>query len=455
MKLNPSIHTRILLAASIVLAAFLSASGFALDRAFRSNAETALRDRLQGHVYALLAAAEVNGAGQLRLARPLADPRFTTPGSGLYAEIDGPKGQSVWQSPSQLGVQIPFAALVQAGRWRYRKLSIQDGTTVLALSFTVLWEDATGADQRFTFHVAQNLKPLEAQVAGFRHTLWGWLAALALLLLGAQGLVLRWGLAPLRRVADDLAAIETGAHEALEGGYPRELDALTANLNELLRHQRAHLERYRNTLGDLAHSLKTPLAVLGGVADDDGHDQAALETIREQVMRMREIVDYQLQRAATSGMAPLAAPIPVAPVVDTIVATLGKVYADKAVQFDLSVDAGARFRGEQGDLMELLGNLLDNACKWARQRVSIGVRTPRGSAAARLRLQLEIEDDGPGIPAAQAEEILQRGVRADSRTPGHGIGLAMVRDIVDAYGGTLTFGASPLGGAKVEVDLPG
>lgn len=444
-----------MLAASLVLAAFVSATGFSLDRAFRESAETALRDRLQGHIYALLAASDLSETGEFTLARPLADPRFSTPGSGLYARVDE-AGADVprWQSPSMLGREIPVALRLSPGERRYHTLYSDPDSRLLALSFAISWEDARNRVHQFTYHVAEHLAPLEAQIGSFRQTLWGWLVALALLLLAAQGAVLRWGLRPLRRAADDIAAIEAGRQKSLEGDYPDELAPLTGNINALLRHERGQLERYRNTLGDLAHSLKTPLAVLSGLAQSGEDPARQRETLEEQVARMREIVDYQLQKAAMSGRSPLSTPLSLTAVVEKIVASLKKVYADKSIDIRSHLESELLFRGEEGDLMELVGNLLDNACKWCRSIVKITALTVQTGNPQQRALRLRVEDDGPGIDPEQASQILERGVRADTQTPGHGIGLAMVRDIVEVYGGRLSLERSELGGACFVIELP-
>ena len=163
---------------------------------------------------------------------------------------------------------------------------------------------------------------------------------------------------------------------------------------------------------------------------------------------MDNIVQYQLQRAATAGRSALAAPLPVKPVVERLITTLQKVYHYKSVQLDSSVDDSVLFRGDEGDLMELLGNLLDNAFKWSHSRVVLEV-----AHEGRVVL-IRVADDGPGIPDEQAERVLQRGVRLDEATPGHGIGLPMVRDIVEAYGGSILIEHSPLGGALFRLQLP-
>ncbi len=228
--------------------------------------------------------------------------------------------------------------------------------------------------------------------------------------------------------------------------------SLTDNINALLTSQRDHLERYRHTLGDLAHSLKTPLAVLRGSL---GNPSCAglNDIITEQVQRMNDIVDYQLQRAATSGRLPLAAPVTVGRIASKMQASLNKVYADKDVQCHVQAAADVQFHGDEGDLLELLGNLMDNAYKWSRRQVAVSARVV--SLAGRPELELQVEDDGPGIDEALAREALQRGVRHDPATPGHGIGLAIVQDIVQLYDGKLELGRSRWNGARFTVRLPG
>ncbi len=304
----------------------------------------------------------------------------------------------------------------------------------------------------FTFSAAENLSAFHAQLDRYRRSLWGWLGGMAVLLLLAQALLLRWGLRPLRDVAQEIRAIEAGEKEQLSGNYPAELSALTGNLNGLLQRERSQLRRYRDALGDLAHSLKTPLAVMRGALSEQlrGDNDVLAATVAEETGKMQNIVDYQLQRAATAGPAsPLAAPLPLRPVAEKIIASLGKVYHDKHIQAHLHIDPGLNFRGDRGDLMELLGNLLDNACKWSRGRVELHAGVEAG------QLTLAVEDDGPGIPAQEAANILQRGVRADQSTPGQGIGLAVAASIVQAYGGEIRIGTSPLGGASVTVIIPG
>ena len=449
-----SLNTRLLLASSVVLAGFLGITGLVLDSAFRASADTALRDRLQGYVYALLAASDLDARGTLNLPAELPDARFSLIGSGLYAQVVDGAGAPVWRSKSMLGLTIPFASTPGVGQRAFAQLDVDRDLPLLSLAFTVSWETNGGHDRRYTYRVAENLVSFNAEVSRFRRSLWGWLAGAAFLLLAVQSVVLRWSLAPLRRVSSDLSAIEAGIAQRLRGDYPRELRQLTDNLNGLLASADNHLKRYRDSLGNLAHSLKTPLAVLRGALDGEANDAALRAIAREQLAGMTQLIEYQLQRAAASGRTPLAARVAVKPIVEKIVAALRKVYADKDVQVTLDMETSATFHGDPGDLTEMLGNLLDNACKWCRQRVRVTVRMAQRSGALPPALEITVEDDGMGIPDAMKTRVLQRGARADETTPGHGLGLAMVQDTVVLYRGELSLAVCPWGGLRVELRFP-
>ena len=441
-----SLNKRMILSASFVLAIFIVLTALGLDRAFYDSARSARQERLLGQLYLLIAAAEVDSKGQLSLPATLSEARFSMPGSGLYAFVTDRNGARVWNSPSALGEAAPFATKLAAGSKRFEKRADQAGHVFFVQSLGVNW--AVGQQHfAFTFSVSEDLAEFNAQIYQYRKSLWSWLAALASLLVLVQAAVLRWGLRPLRVVARDLNAIESGRQEKLLGNYPKEIKRLTDSLNSLIQHERAQQIRYRNALGDLAHSLKTPLAVMRGALSSDKASLPA--TVEEQVERMDDIVAYQLQRAATAGTSKLmAAPIPILPIAKKIIAALNKVHHEKDVSTKILIANSVIFPGDEGDLMELLGNLLDNAFKWCNKSVKISAVVERG------HLTLTVEDDGAGIAPSQAENILQRGVRADEVVPGHGIGLAMVRDIVAAYAGTLEVGRSSLGGAAVTLVFP-
>jgi len=440
-----TLNARIIFAASLVLAIFLALTGLALDQGFRDSARAAREERLQGQLYLLIAAAEVDEAGRLAMPVQLQEPRFGQPGSGLYATIDDGRGKQRWRSLSALNVNLPAEALMAAGEKRFAELSNIHGMHFFVYRMGVSWSEGK-RKFAFTFSVAEDLAAFNTQLAHYRRSLWGWLGAMAGLLLLAQAVLLRWGLRPLRRVVAEIRAIEGGEKERLGSDYPAELKALTENLNGLLQRERAQQRRYRDALGDLAHSLKTPLAVMRGALAET---TSLAATVADESEKMQRIVDYQLQRAATMGpSSPLAATLEIGLVAERIMASLDKVYRDKAISAEVDADKAPGFRGDQGDLLELLGNLLDNAYKWSASRVKLSAGTEAG------KLTLAVEDDGPGIAPADIERILQRGARADQSTPGQGIGLAVVASIVQAYGGEIEIGRSALGGAAITIQLP-
>jgi two-component system sensor histidine kinase PhoQ len=439
-----SLNARVTLGAALVLAVFLLLSALALERAFRDSARSARQERLLAQVYLLMAAAEVDAHGKLTLGSGPSEPRLDQPGSGLYAVITDGGSDVVWQSRSTLSVDAPHGAPLAAGVQRFEETD--DGAFFLQ-SFGVSWATAGGSFP-FTFNVAEDLTAYREQLAVYRRALGTWLGVMALLLLGAQWAILRWGLRPLRHVAEELTRLERGEQERIAGNYPSEVQRLTENLNALLAHERAQQKRYRDALADLAHSLKTPLALVRAALKETGRSDAQTRALDEQVEQMDRIVGYQLQRASTAGRGGLRAPLPVRPAVERLLAALGKVHAARPIATEIAADPSVRFRGDEGDLTELLGNLLDNAFKWARSRVR--VTATAGSGA----LTLCIEDDGPGIAPEHAQHVLERGVRADQSVPGQGIGLAVVRDIVEAYGGEVRIERSDLGGARVSLVLP-
>lgn len=447
-----SIHTRLLLASALVLTLFLGATGWVLERAFHDAAEQALRDRLQAQAYTLLAAAELDASDRMQLPPDLPEPRFSIAGSGLYAEVARADGESIWRSASALGMALAFRANPSIGERIFGELAAGPNDALLGLSLGVAWPDSKGRPHHYIFRVAENRAPVAKQVRAFRRGLWGWLAGAAIVLLAVQGAVLRWGLTPLRAIARDLATVEAGHAEQLRGDYPRELRGLTQNLNVLLASTRAHLARYRDALANLAHSLKTPLAVLHGVIDAARLADDERRNAREQLTRMHELVEYHLARAATAGRNTLGAPLPVAPLITKITGALARVYAGKAVDLTMDIPPQITFRGDEGDLLEIAGNLADNAYKWCRARVRIRAHEIM-LPDERRQLELVFEDDGPGIAPEDAERLSLRGERADPATPGHGIGLAVVTETVRLYRGELLLARSALGGASITVRL--
>ena len=443
-----SLTARVAVGAGLVAAVFIALSAFALERAFRDSARSSRQERLLAQVYLLMAAAEVDAEGHLTLGSGPLDPKFEMPDSGLYAVISDGKGQEVWRSRSAVSVELPKIFSLPPGNQHFDEVAGAANGGYFVQSFGVSWATA-GGSHPFTFTVAEDLQPYHEQLAIYRRSLWGWLGAMALLLLVAQSLILRWGLSPLRRVADELTRLEQGRQEQIAGNYPTEVKRLTDNLNTVLAHEQARQQRYRDALADLAHSLKTPLALVRGALSTSRPEPELARALQDQVERMDHIVGYHLQRAAASGRSGLAVPQPLRPAVERTLKALAKVHADKRIETEIAIDSALRFRGDEGDLLELLGNVLDNACKWCRSRVRASAVLSEG------QLALTVEDDGSGISDADAQRVLERGNRADQSVPGHGIGLAVTRDIVEAYGGSVVIARSTLGGASVTLVLPG
>lgn len=440
--------------AGLGLLAFLGLTGYALDQAFAGTALAAQRERLQTYLQAYIARSEVTRSNQILVDEEPPEPRFAQPGdSGLYAGVRG-EGFG-WDSPSAMGRELPFDLPLERGEVRFDGPLPSSVGPIYRLGMGVNWE--VGADQSidFAFFVAESATAVERQITVFRRTLWAYLGGAGVLLLVLQIVMLRWSFRPLRRVIAELGRVERGETHRLEGTYPRELAVLTDNLNGFVESEREHLQRYRNTLGDLAHSLKTPLAVLRSRLESDERAEVLRDEVKQQVARMDDIVAYQLSRAATSGHQRFAAPIDIMEHAEALVAGLEKVYAAKGAYCEFELDPQARFHGEQGDLMELMGNLVENAFKWANQRVLLSTRAIAGAPGRRPGLLLAVDDDGPGIPEEKVSLLLQRGVRGDERVQGHGIGLAIVQDIVKAYGGKLAvLPSEELGGARFEVQIP-
>ncbi|MCI0654164.1 MAG: ATP-binding protein [Methylococcaceae bacterium] len=445
--MKASLTLRLLVSASIVLAAFFGIAGFVLENAFIQGAEQATRERLQVRIYALLSAAELNSSGKLILPEHLPETRFSTPGSGLYAAVFKPQGVLVWRSASAIGIDFKPMPQLNPGKPEFKI----DESGLFMLYYSLLWEDPFRKDKPYLFVVAEDTDAVEREISGFSGTLWLWLSGIGLILVLVQVAVLAWSLRPLRSLAREIEAIESGAKTRLNGAYPKELGGVTANINALLDAEHSHLERYRNTLSNLAHSLKTPLAILRGCCNEPNLPVSAKDTLGEQISHMDKLIEYQLQRAAAGGKNRLARPIAIVPVIGKLIDALKKVYASKAPEICVQVTGNIQFACEEGDLMEIVGNLVDNACKWCRKLVRI-ILDYRFDPAG---LQIVVEDDGPGIPEDKLEDVLRRGVRADEQTRGHGIGLAVVYDLVHFSDGRLQAAVSELGGLKWKVWLPG
>jgi two-component system sensor histidine kinase PhoQ len=442
---------RLALALAAVSVLLAGIAAVALDTLYRRLTLDARNEVLDAQVIALIATAEPDQTGRLSPST-LAEARLSTPGSGLYAEIRDAQGETLWRSPSAAGSGLGLEARPAAGERAYERVTLADGTRLLALSLGVRWEAGGEIPRTYVISAAESLEPYFSQLARVR----GWLGAGAVVLMSAliAGLtvVLRSGLRPLVRLERQILDVEAGRLESLDGPWPRELTGVTGNLNALLEGERQRLARYRSTLGNLAHSLKTPIAALRSLAAT-----GALEpgSVLPELDRMQSIVDHQLRRAVLGGSGSAVAAIPVEPPLRDLVSALTKVHRDRDLSVELEVEPGLAYPIETGDLLELGGNLLDNAFKYAQGRVRVLAGSDERPVWRRPGIRLAFEDDGPGIPPADRQRVLERGVRADESVAGQGIGLAAAREVAVAYGGSVAIGSSTLGGAAVRVELPG
>lgn len=400
------------------------------------------REQLKLHVYSLMSGAEFK-SGKLNLPMMLAEPRFNQLQSGLFAAVVN-NGKPVWRSQSYLGKGKFSAIYSMPGAWAFDEFT-EDNEHFYRMMFTVIWEHRK-KEIPFTFVVWETSAPYEAQIRGFENTLWSWLGGLVVVSVVITFVLLYLGFRPFSALASEVGAIESGETDSIKGRYPAEVVPVVINLNRLLGHERKLRERYKNSLGDLAHSLKTPLAVMRGLDFSDPDKSVPL--LQQQISRMDEIVSYQLRRALSTAPALASQGVSLHDLVQKLTAVLQKVYAEKSVQFETNLAEGIRIPCDEGDAFELLGNLLDNACKHGGSLVRISASNDE------RRFRLTIEDNGGGIPLADRQAILQRGVRRDEQAPGQGIGLAVVADIVSAYGGELEIDQSLLGGACFRIRLP-
>jgi len=442
-----SIARRLLMASLVILPLYLAATGWFFARSFEASQLSSAHDRLRVQFYALLGAVEFDAEG-IKVGTHIGDPRLRQLNSGLYAVVQHPQGELLWQSPSSVGLDLNQQLLAtdnppHTGVERFD--TFVDTIPLARFQYQTVWETDDGEDMPLVFTILEDQTAQRSELRAFLRELWFGLGSAALLLTLAQAIILRWGLQPLRQLAHDLTDLEQGHRAALPEHYPEELQILAANLNQLLQREQQQRERYRNTLGDLAHSLKTPLAVLRQAASNTTPDRTLLD---EQIQRMDQLISYQLQRAVLSSPHNLQQRLLLKPLVDKLVSTFAKVYFEKNPGFTVAIAEDCECRGDEADLLELLGNLLDNACKACKRSISIVANN------SERWLLIAIEDDGPGIAEDRRAAILQRGQRADSYAPGQGIGLAVAVDILDSYGAELDIGQSALGGARFSIRWP-
>lgn len=456
MTVPVSIQTRMQWVSSFLLLLFFGIAGTVIDRSYFHSTLDQLKERLGAQVIALIAATEEISPGKFQLSYPLKDLRFFEKDSGVYAAFFQNHGKDFWMSPSSRDERGFFIRELSPGRMQFGMLKTDKGRELIAVAIGVQWDSLRPAKTQYTFSVSQDMKAFRRELMRFRQILWGGLAAIGILLLVLQRSVLKWGLSPLHGVVNELDLIKAGQQSCIQNEYPKELSSLTRNINALLETQSEHLSRHRNALGDLAHSLKTPLAVIQSSEEGDCDEVELRKILRQQAGRMRDIIEHQLRRAATAGHLPLSGPIKIAEITNKIIQGLAKVYAEKDIHFETKLDPDVLFYGDEGDLYELLGNVLDNACKWCEKRLSIEVSQQVGKEGdSRHSLIVVVEDDGPGVSDDCKRDVMQRGVKQFKEVPGQGIGLAVAQEIVGALRGRIEIFDSPrYGGAGVRIELP-
>lgn len=450
-----SLRQRLLVLTLLTAGLTLVVAGFVLSALFREHVRQQFIERLGADLDQVMARLEVDARGQPSLdATRLSDPRWSRPRSGLYWQVDaaGPRGaagllrsRSLWDELLDAPRDMP-----ENGEVHVHDVRGQHGEGLLLIERTL---QAPGAQSTWRVMVAAETTPLEQAAARFNTVLaWSLLALLALLVAGAL-LQVRWGLAPLGRLRQALSDLREGRTQRLAGHYPDEVQPLVDDLNGVLSRHAQGLERARAQAGNLAHALKTPLTILAqGAAQAPTSERAWQELpalVSDQVQVARRHIDWHLARSrAAAAQATLGLSTPVQPVVDGLVRVMQKIHAHRGIGVSAEVDAQLAFAGEAQDLQEMLGNLLDNACRAASSRVRVSaVRQDR-------LLQLSVADDGPGISPADMAAALRRGGRLDESTPGSGLGLAIVQELATLYGGAIELQRSEMGGLLAVLTLP-
>ncbi|HXJ01288.1 MAG TPA: sensor histidine kinase [Micropepsaceae bacterium] len=435
----------------------LVAGGFVLSGIFRGAVQENLDDRLSFDLDGLIAAAEVDAPEHVSLQGRFADPRFERVFSGWYWQIEPEVSQTPDTQPQtsrSLWDQFLAPQNLTPGGSNNALLGFAagpDGQHLRVISRRIAMpRTAEGREdtQVFRFMVAGDEKEMEADVARFNRTLFWAFALFSLGLLAAIAIQVRVGLMPLRRVSSALARIREGRARRLEGTFPAEIAPLAGELNSLIAHSAEVVGRARAHVANLAHFLKTPLTVLANEAAASSSPLA--ETVTRQVTAMRRQVDHYLARARAAGaLDVLGSRTEAAPVLNDLARVLKRMHPDKDLSIAVDVAPGIAFRGEREDFEEMAGNLIDNACKWAKARIAVQAGPLDGG-----RFYLRVGDDGHGLAPDERARAMERGERLDESVPGTGLGLAIVRDIAKLYGGNFTLGEAALGGLEARLELP-
>ncbi|MCJ8319348.1 MAG: ATP-binding protein [Colwellia sp.] len=438
-----SLKFRLVVSAMAMTFIILPIIGLTLSNAFEKQIINSIKKELTAYSYSLLAVAEIDQQ-TLFMPEQLLENQFNVIQSGLYGVItkinDSSNNTILWHSNSLLSVNTPLIpSSPKVGQNSFSTFNFEQQKHFifsLSVSFT-----SNKGDFELTVHVIKNTDDFETLVLEFQKQLSTWLLILMVLLFLVQGLWLIWTLRPLTKLSAEMIQIEQGQLDELKQSYPLELTQVTQQLNMLLRTERQQRKRYRNALSDLAHSLKTPLAVI------QSQDELTQDS-NEQLAIINQIIEHQLKRAQSAGESSWHIGVNVKETLDKLINTMKKIHHQKNLIFNCAVNKNLTFKGDEADLLEILGNLVDNASKAAKQQINISV------SQSKQKLTLVIADDGIGIDKALQKSILKRGTRIDTYQQGHGIGLAIVRDLVESYQGQLNISNSTeLGGAEFTVTI--
>jgi len=445
-----SVASRLFLSAAFWSATILIVAGLGLSALNARSAESSFDGELNVYVKALVANVAISEETRAN-AQPVIAPQFELAFSGWYWQITRLDAEppEIRTSRSLFGSQLAKFEGLKSDHGVTSGYIVGPGEKPLRM---LQREIDAGEEGRFLIQVAANAEVIQGQIENFEYALAATFLLLAVALIGSTALAVRYGLRPLRQLRRGVASIRRGEAERIAGEFPEDVAPLAEEINLLLDSNREVVERARTQVGNLAHALKTPLSVIVNEAES-GHPKFA-EKVREQAGVMTRQVSFYLDRARAAARASSAsASTEFRPVVDGLVRTFEKVYRDRELAFEIDLIDSVRFRGESQDLNDLVGNLLDNAGKWAKAQVRIAAEREPDSGA-RAFFIARIDDDGPGLDPAARDAALERGRRLDESRPGSGLGLSIVVDLAAAYGGSLTLEDSPLGGLRASLRLP-
>jgi signal transduction histidine kinase len=454
MRAN-SLALRLFVSATVWIALILFVTGFVLSGLYRDSVERSFDRRLAVYLKTLIADLASPDIPVERTGEMLGEPLFELPLSGWYWQVtrldrskpEVTSSRSLWDR----GLAHLSEHNVQPDAEGLRKAYVQ-GPEDQRLRLVERNVDL-GDDGRFLVAVGGDAAELDDEVFAFDGAIVTTFLVLAAVLLLTTLFQVRFGLAPLNRISRGLAAIRSGKAEKLAGSFPVEIEPLARETNALIDANREIVERARTHVGNLAHALKTPLSVMMNEAAARSDDPLA-DKVREQTAIMREQVTRHLERARIAARVAVVGSITeVAPVVQALARTIEKTHHEKNIAIDLDIQAEPQFRGERQDLEEMVGNLVDNACKWAGARVSIEVMGEQPEPGRQV-VRIIVDDDGPGLTPAQRDQVSRRGQRLDESKPGSGLGLSIVVELAGLYGGALNLGTAPIGGLRAELALP-